>query len=131
MSMRALTIIMALVCVSAVSIKLSHAADVISLGLGRVTLVHTSQSIGTVAVGDPAIADVALEGNRAVMVFGKKAGETELVLMSHSHKPILKSRIIVNTAGGADTIVVRRPGSSGMDEEAWFCATSCGKVGPR
>ena len=96
------------------------------VGVGRISLVHAKQSIATVAVGNPEIADVAIEGDRSVMVFGKKSGETDLVLMNDAHRPIVSSHILVSPGGsGADMIIIRRPGKDGIVAEPWFCASDC------
>ena len=102
--------------------------DALALGIGRVSVVHSKESIATVAVGDPTIADVAMEGESSVMVFGKRAGETDLVLMNAAHRPITTTHIMVGTGLSPDVIVVRRPTNGGMTDEAWFCAPACVKV---
>src|SRR5437763_6037541 len=95
------------------------------VGLGRISVVHAKQSIATVAVGDPEIADVAIEGDRSVMVFGKKSGQTDLVLMNEAHQAIVSSHILVGAMSGTDVIIIRRPGKDGMTAEPWYCAPNC------
>jgi Flp pilus assembly secretin CpaC len=95
------------------------------VGLGRISVVHSKQAIATVAVGDPAIADVAIEGEGSVLVFGKKQGQTDLVLMNGAHQAIVSSHILVGPAGGSDGIIVRRPGKDGITAESWYCAPEC------
>jgi Flp pilus assembly secretin CpaC len=98
----------------------------LAVGLGRISVVHARQSIATVAVGDPEIADVAIEGDRSVMVFGKKSGQTDLVLMNDAHQPIVSSHILVGPGGGGtDMIIVRRSGKEGISTEPWYCAPGC------
>jgi Flp pilus assembly secretin CpaC len=118
----------ALLLAGAVASSLARGDDFIAIGIGRLTVVRATESIATVAVGDPSVADVSVEGDRAVMVFGKRPGQTDLILMGHNQRPILRSRIMVGTMGGEDTVVVRRPSPQGMDEEAWFCAPGCARV---
>lgn len=128
MNQRLFLIVSALLFASAIASSLAKGEDFIAIGLGRLTVVRATESIATVAVGDPSVADVAIEGDRAVMVFGKRAGQTDLVLMNHNHRPILRSRIMVGTMAGENTVVVRRPGDDGVNEEAWFCAPACARV---
>lgn len=127
MNQRFFLIASALLFASAIA-SMARGDDFITIGIGRLTVVRATQSIATVAVGDPGVADVAIEGDRSVMVFGKRPGQTDLVLMGHNNQPIMRSRILVGTMGGDDTVVVRRPKSDGMDEEAWFCAPNCARV---
>lgn len=124
-------IIMSLLFLTACVVKIAHAADVIAVGIGQVSVVRAQGSIGTVAVGNPQIADVAIEGGNTVIVFGKKPGATDLVLMSNGHREILRSRIVVSTGAGPDTIVVRRSGERGITEEAWYCAPNCARTGEK
>ena len=118
----------ALLFLAAFALQIAHAADFITIGVGEVSVVHAKGSIGTVAVGNPLIADVALDGDNAVMVFGKKAGQTDLVLMSPGHRQILQTRIVVSATTDPDTIIVRRPGAQGLSEEAWYCSATCVRV---
>ncbi|MGE4064152.1 MAG: pilus assembly protein N-terminal domain-containing protein [Rhodospirillaceae bacterium] len=113
---------------SAIASSFARGDDFIAIGTGRLTVVRAGESIATVAVGDPSVADVTVEGDRSIMVFGKRPGQTDLVLIGHNQRQILRSRIVVGTMGGEDTVIVRRPGNSGMEEEAWFCAPNCARV---
>jgi Flp pilus assembly secretin CpaC len=120
----------AVIALSFVPAILADADDgVLVVGLGRISVVHAKQSIATVAVGDPEIADVAIEGDRSVMVFGKKSGQTDLVLMNDAHQPIVSSHILVGAMGGSDVIIIRRPGKNGIDAEPWYCAPGCQPFG--
>jgi Flp pilus assembly secretin CpaC len=118
----------ALLVAGAIASTLARGDDFIAIGIGRLTVVRAGESIATVAVGDPSVADVTVEGDRSIMVFGKRAGLTDLVLMGHNQRPIMRSRIVVGTMGGDETVVVRRPGNDGVAEEAWFCAPSCARM---
>jgi Flp pilus assembly secretin CpaC len=100
----------------------------LAISTGGVTVVHTKEAIATAAVGDPTIADVAMEGESAVMVFGKKPGETDLVLMNGAHRQILAMHVLVGVTANQDTIVIRRPGNGGIADESWFCRHGCMKV---
>jgi Flp pilus assembly secretin CpaC len=91
-------------------------------------VVRSDKVISTLVVGDPEIADVVAEGENAVLVFGKKAGRTDLVLMDAGHRLVRKSTIVVGVTGGEDTIVVRRGDKDGVTADAWVCAPSCAKV---
>ncbi len=100
----------------------AHATeDAVSVAVGRVTLVRSAHVIATVAVGDPAIADVVAEGENSILVFGKKSGRTDLVLMDGAHRLLRKSPIVVGPSGD-DTIIVRHPDERGIGVDSWVCA---------
>ena len=104
-------------------------ADVsITVAVGQVTVVRSPQTISTLAVGDPAVADVVAEGENAVLVFGKKPGRTDLVLMDGQHRLLRKTSVIVGLAGGDNTIIVRHGGKDGVVDDAWVCLPTCAKV---
>ena len=106
----------------------SAADEPVAVAVGRVTIVRSARAISTLIVGDPTIADVVAEGENAVLVFGKKAGRTDLVLMDAGHRLLQKSAIVVGPTGGEDTIIVRRPGEGGIVEDSWVCIPTCAKV---
>ena len=100
----------------------------IAVAVGQVTVVRSSQNISTLAVGDPSIADVVAEGENAVLVFGKKPGRTDLVLMDGQHRLLRKTSVIVGLSGGDNTIIVRSAGKDGVSSDAWVCLPTCAKV---
>jgi Flp pilus assembly secretin CpaC len=103
------------------------ASDAIGVGIGQVSVVRSKVAIATLVVGDPAIADVVAEGENAVLVFGKKAGRTDLVLMGKDHSLLRRSPIVVGASAAGDAIIVRRPGANGIAQDAWVCAPACTK----
>ncbi len=100
----------------------------IAVAVGQVTVVRSTQTISTLAVGDPTIADVVAEGENAVLVFGKKAGRTDLVLMDGQHRLLRKTSVIVGLSDGDNTIIVRSAGKDGVVNDAWVCLPTCAKV---
>ena len=104
------------------------AANAIAVGVGQVMVVRSPEEIATLVVGDPAIADVVAEGANAVLVFGKKLGRTDLVLMGKDHALLRRSPIVVGPVAGGDTIVVHRPAGDGISDDAWVCAPFCTRI---
>lgn len=104
------------------------ADDDIVVGVGRVWVVQAPEPIVTVVVGDPGIADVVVDGNTSVVLFGKKVGETDLVLLDANQMPILESRVLVGRQANSGVVIVRRPADGGVSEESWVCSATCTKV---
>jgi pilus assembly protein CpaC len=67
----------------------AEAASTIELDVHKGTVIHLSQPAATVFVADPSIADVESRSQKAVFVYGKKAGETSLFVLDVDDKPLL------------------------------------------
>lgn len=106
------------------------AAQEILLPKGGVQIVNPGARIGTVVVGDPLVADVAVEGESTVLVFGKSVGQTELVVFDIDRSIVHSSVIQVVPAAGSDTVTVRRGGEQ-VTSEDWLCRDgNCTRVVP-
>lgn len=108
-------------CAAVLTAALPALAQDVALAVGQVSIVTTSGAIGSVVVGDPKIADVAVEGTNSVMVFGKALGVTDLVVFNAAHEVLHSSRIEVLAADVNHSVVVRSPGASGISDVSWKC----------
>lgn len=107
------------------------AAQEVLLPKGGVQIVNPGARIGTVVVGDPLVADVAVEGESTVLVFGKSVGQTDLVVFGIDRDIVHSSVIQVVPAAGADTVTVRRGAERGVVSEDWLCRDGgCTRVVP-
>lgn len=93
-------------------------AEDIAVDVGKVATLSTGEAPGTVVVGDPRVADVAVEGG-TILVFGKSAGETDLVVFDKRREIILAERILVGGVGSDDSVLVIGPGTAAR----WNCRT--------
>lgn len=106
-------------------------AQEVLLAVGGVEVVVPGGVIGTVAVGDPKVADVAVEGDGSVLVFGKAAGETGLVVFDRDRQLVHSSTIRVVPSTRSDLVTVRRAGERGLSSEDWMCGDgTCARVPP-
>lgn len=94
-------------------------AEDMSVAVGQVATILSDSPPGTVVIGDPRVADVAVEG-RTVMVFGKAAGETDLVVFDQNRDILFAHRIAVGVASG-DSVTVLSPGAAGVITARWSC----------
>lgn len=101
-------------------IAYSAMAQEMSLSVGQVSVVPVSTAPGSVVVGNPKVADVAVEGN-AVMVMGVGAGETDLVILGTKKEVLYSGRVAVRGAGDLDAVVVRGAGDAGVTDAVWEC----------
>lgn len=107
------------------------AAQEIVLPKGGVQIVAPGVLIGTVVVGDPNVADVAVEGDDTVLVFGKSVGQTELVVFGRDRTIAHSSVIQVVPAVVPETVTVRKGAERGLTSEDWLCRSGgCTQVIP-
>ncbi|GGH08389.1 hypothetical protein GCM10007036_03850 [Alsobacter metallidurans] len=74
----------------------------------------------TIVIGNPMIADVAVQKNGSMVLTGKSYGETNLIAQDSSGAVIGESRIRVEAAS-ENIMVVQR----GMERETYSCAPNC------
>ena len=104
--------------------------DIITVGVGRIFVIEAPDTVSAVLVGNPDIADIAVEGKTSVAIFGKSMGATDLVLMDLDHLEMMAVLIEVEpVAIPSDTLVVRRPRIGGIEEEIFICSPTCIRVG--
>ncbi|MEA2908045.1 MAG: hypothetical protein QOJ15_126 [Bradyrhizobium sp.] len=103
-----------------VAVTAGPSADVIAVNVDQAKLVRLPARVTTIVVGNPLIADVALQTGGIVVVTGKGYGATNFVAMDRAGE-ILDDRLI-EVQGPIDQLVtVYR----GVDRESWSCKPIC------
>jgi Flp pilus assembly secretin CpaC len=96
------------------------AADTILVNVDQAKLVKLPSRVATIVVGNPLIADVALQNGGIIVVTGKGYGATNFIAMDRAGD-ILVDRII-QVEGPTDQLVtVYR----GVERESWSCMPVC------
>lgn len=105
-------------------------AEDMAVVVGKVATISSDAPPGTVVIGNPAIADVAVEG-RTIIVFGKAVGETDLVVFDENREILMAHRVVVGSLFDSDSVTVIAPGGQGTTAVRWNCAEGggCVKVG--
>jgi len=73
----------------------SGGADVISLEIGKATLIKLSVTPHLVMLGNPAVADVVVEDSGQLFLLGREPGETNMLIINRSGKVIMSSAVVV------------------------------------
>jgi hypothetical protein len=98
----------------------AHAAESIRVAIDQATLIRLPEKVGTIIVGNPLIADVAVEANGTVVVTGKGYGATNIIALDRQGNVLMERAIDVQ--GPRDqTVVVFR----GIDRETYSCQPTC------
>ncbi|MGE5547803.1 MAG: pilus assembly protein N-terminal domain-containing protein [Solirubrobacterales bacterium] len=113
--------ILALATVTALAASFPSLAQDLRMAVGQVSVVTPGGAIGTVVIGDPKIADVAVDADASVMVFGRAPGQTDLVVFNVQREIVYKARVAVAPPSGGGEVVVRSPSANGVAAAKWFC----------
>lgn len=86
-----------------------QAAEALEVPLGGATLLPLRGTARSVVVGNPAIADVTVDGPRSITVFGKAPGGTTLSVLDAGGGVLVQRQVVV--LAGGDTSVTLRYGT--------------------
>ena len=105
---------------AAPALTAAPAADAIAVNVDQAKLVRLPTKVATIVVGNPLIADVALQSGGVVVVTGKGYGATNFIAMDRGGE-VLMNRVI-QVEGPTDQIVtVYR----GVERESYSCMPIC------
>jgi len=96
-------------------------AETVSVSLDQARLLKIPDRVTTIVIGNPLIADAALQGGGLLVVTGKGYGATNLLALDREGKVVMSKTVQVVGPGGEDLVVVYR----GVTRETWSCAPEC------
>ena len=94
--------------------------DTLNVVLDQATIMKMPEKVATIVVGNPLIADVAVQSGGLVVVTGKGYGATNVIALDRTGV-VLMERAIVVTGGGSQTVQVHRGG----ERETYSCTPNC------
>lgn len=98
----------------------SRAMDSIVVQTDHAQVLKLPPKATTIVIGNPMIADVAVQKNGSMVLTGKSYGETNLIAQDSTGAVIGESKIRVEAAS-ENMVVVQR----GMERETYSCAPNC------
>ena len=111
--------VLALTLASALGMRATGAAETVTVVLDQAQLMQLPDRVGTIIIGNPLIADVALQAGGIMVVTGKGYGATNLIVLDRAGATVMSKTIQV--VGPRDAVVVYR----GVDRESYSCAPTC------
>jgi len=97
------------------------AEEELAVRLDHAEILRLPAAAGHVIIGNPAVADVTVDGPRLISVFGKAPGVTNLIVLdANDHVLVAKSVVVGRGAAGA--VAVHVPGKDGPTERSYACA---------
>jgi Flp pilus assembly secretin CpaC len=97
-------------------------ANTIAVSVDQARLVKLPARVATIVVGNPLIADVALQAGGVIVVTGKGYGATNFIAMDRTGE-VLVDRLIQVEGPTDQLITVYR----GVERESWSCMPICQK----
>ena len=103
-----------------VAVVAEPSANTIAVNVDQARLVKLPARVATIVVGNPLIADVALQAGGVIVVTGKGYGATNFIAMDRSGE-VLVDRLIQVEGPTDQLITVYR----GVDRESYSCLPVC------
>lgn len=100
--------------------KLLRERSTMSVVMDQALLVRSPESVRTIIVGNPAIADISSEGKGMLVVTGKSYGSTNLILVNGDGQVVGETLVKV-TPARAGIVTVQK----GDTKEAYSCNPAC------
>lgn len=97
-----------------------RAGETIAVLMDQAKLVKLPAGTDTIVVGNPAIADVAVQKNGVMVLTGRSAGRTNFIALNNSGNIISESTVTVS-APVAGRVLVQR----GLEQASYDCAPLC------
>ena len=89
------------------------AAELLSATLDKVTVMRLGRPASVVIVGSPEVADVSLDNPRLIFVFGRRVGETSLMILDENGDEIASFDVVVSAEPERHVTVHRSTASVG------------------
>ncbi len=92
----ALALLFAAALASGGAPSVQAADDTIDVLIDQASLVKIDRPASDIVVGNPSIADVAVQSSKVLVITGKSFGETNLIVLDADGKVIVSKRLIVS-----------------------------------
>jgi len=96
------------------------AADTLDVVVDQATLMKLPEKVATIVVGNPLIADIAIQSGGLVVVTGKGYGSTNVIALDRTGTVLMERSIVVHGPTGPIVSVFR-----GMERETYSCTPQC------
>ena len=101
--------------------RVAAAAETMNVVLDQAALMKLPEKVSTIVIGNPMIADIAIQSGGLVVVTGKGFGSTNLIALDRAGTVLLERSIVVSGPQGRDTVQVYR----GVQRETYSCTPNC------
>ena len=96
-------------------------ADEVTVSVDEARIMKLPDRVATIVIGNPLIADAALQGGGVLVLTGKGFGSTNLLALDRAGKIVMNTTIQVLGPASRDLVVVYK----GIERESYSCAPEC------
>lgn len=104
----------------------ARAADPVVVGVDQIRLIRLDRDVDAVLLAQPGMAWIDFQTRRLMVVQGRQAGESGLILLDRDRNEIMNTVVVV-TDTAQQQISVHRGGSA-LTEEKFACGERCAKL---
>jgi hypothetical protein len=105
----------------AATLGASAQADTLTVKVDQAQIMRLPEKVSTIVIGNPLIADAALQSGGVLVVTGKGYGSTNLLALDRSGRVVMDKTVQVIGAESHDLVVVYK----GIERETYACAPEC------
>lgn len=113
-------LVLALGLFAAIALAPAKAAEALNVVLDQATILKMPEKVATIVIGNPLIADVAVQSGGLVVVTGKGYGSTNIIALDRAGAVLMERPIVVSGAVGPTVQVYR-----GIQRETYSCTPNC------
>lgn len=107
---------------AAVALSVTPArADDVTVSVDEARIMKLPDRVATIVIGNPLIADAALQGGGVLVLTGKGFGSTNMLALDRAGKVVMDTSIRVQGPASRDLVVVYK----GIERESYSCAPEC------
>jgi hypothetical protein len=96
-------------------------ADTMTVNVDQAQVLKLPERVATIVIGNPLIADAALQSGGILVITGKSYGSTNLLALDRGGRVVMDKTVQVLGASGAELVVVYK----GIERESYNCAPDC------
>jgi len=96
-------------------------ADEVTVSVDEARIMKLPDRVATIVIGNPLIADAALQGGGVLVLTGKGFGSTNLLALDRAGKIVMNTTVQVRGPTSGDLVVVYK----GIERESYSCAPEC------
>ena len=98
----------------------AQGSDPLNVVLDQATIMKLPEKVATIVVGNPLIADVAVQSGGLVVVTGKGYGSTNVIALDRTGTVLMERSVVVGGPVGPIVQVYR-----GVERETYSCTPKC------
>ena len=96
-------------------------ADTITVHVDAAQIMKLPEKVSTIVIGNPLIADAALQSGGILVVTGKGFGSTNMLALDRTGRVVMDKTVQVIGPSGGDLVVVYK----GVSRESYSCTPQC------